>query len=294
MQFFHLFSFVVVASYAVALPQAAELSEQYSNSADANLASGLEARSYQPGLNSYKESAILMSLKRRDDSDGSPEGNPEGSPEGNSEGSPEGNSEGSPGANSEGSPGANSEGSPGANSEGSPEGNSGGSSEDDSELDLAQPLVTTFDETVKYFFSDSDLSSENLASTIDKVGDGDFVFFKDGELAENKVGGTIGKAMGKYLRRATYVSTALRNWSHKVAPDIVEFIKSSLGDEEYSKVGPDWLKTSRQLGFDFDKEMDEVVSATKNILEEVDSVIENMYKIRKSFQRTFDNRQRFI
>ncbi|KAH9272874.1 hypothetical protein BASA83_004762 [Batrachochytrium salamandrivorans] len=152
MQFFRLFSFVVVASYAVALPQPAELSEQYSNSADANLASGLEARSYQPGLNSYKESAILMSLKRRDDSDGSPEGNPEGSPEANSEGSPEGNSEGSP------------------------EGNSGGSSEDDSELDLTQPLVTTFDETVKYFFSDSDLSSENLASTIDKVGDGDFVF----------------------------------------------------------------------------------------------------------------------
>ncbi|KAH9250355.1 hypothetical protein BASA81_011834 [Batrachochytrium salamandrivorans] len=119
-------------------------------------------------------------------------------------------------------------------------------------------------------------------------------FFKDGELAENKVGGTIGKAMGKYLRRATYVSTALRNWSHKVAPDIVEFIKSSLGDEEYSKVGPDWLKTSRQLGFDFDKEVDEVIAATKNILEDVDFVIENIHRIRKSFQRTFDNRQRFI
>ncbi|KAH6597055.1 hypothetical protein BASA61_003279, partial [Batrachochytrium salamandrivorans] len=50
MQFFHLFSFVVVASYAAALPQPAELSAKYSNSADANLASGLEARSYQPGL----------------------------------------------------------------------------------------------------------------------------------------------------------------------------------------------------------------------------------------------------
>ncbi|KAH6579085.1 hypothetical protein BASA61_010498, partial [Batrachochytrium salamandrivorans] len=65
MQFFHLFSFVVVASYAAALPQPAELSGKYSNSADANLMSGLEARSYQPALNSYKESAILVSLKRR-------------------------------------------------------------------------------------------------------------------------------------------------------------------------------------------------------------------------------------
>ncbi|KAH6562621.1 hypothetical protein BASA60_011055 [Batrachochytrium salamandrivorans] len=71
MQFFHLFSFVVVASYAAALPQPAELSAKYSNSADANLASGLEARSYQPGLNSQKGSATLTSLKRRYDSKGS-------------------------------------------------------------------------------------------------------------------------------------------------------------------------------------------------------------------------------
>ncbi|KAH9276960.1 hypothetical protein BASA83_000474 [Batrachochytrium salamandrivorans] len=65
MQLFHLFSFVVVASYAAALPQPAGLSEKYSNNIDTNLASGLEARSYQPVLNSYKESATLMSLERR-------------------------------------------------------------------------------------------------------------------------------------------------------------------------------------------------------------------------------------
>ncbi|KAH6583358.1 hypothetical protein BASA60_001482 [Batrachochytrium salamandrivorans] len=69
MQFFHLFSFVVVASYAAALPQPAGLSEKYSNNFDATLASGLEARSYQPGLNSQKDSATLVSLKRRDDSE---------------------------------------------------------------------------------------------------------------------------------------------------------------------------------------------------------------------------------
>ncbi|KAH6587167.1 hypothetical protein BASA50_001445 [Batrachochytrium salamandrivorans] len=74
MQFFYLFSFVVVASYAAALPQPEGLSEKYSNNFDATLASGLEARSYQPVLNSYKESATLVSLKRRDDSVGSSEG----------------------------------------------------------------------------------------------------------------------------------------------------------------------------------------------------------------------------
>ncbi|KAH6598393.1 hypothetical protein BASA50_003813 [Batrachochytrium salamandrivorans] len=65
MQFFHLFSFVVVASYAAALPQPAGRSEKHSNSADATLVSGLEARSYQPGSNSQKDSATLVSLKRR-------------------------------------------------------------------------------------------------------------------------------------------------------------------------------------------------------------------------------------
>ncbi|KAH6601172.1 hypothetical protein BASA50_001851 [Batrachochytrium salamandrivorans] len=68
MQFFHLFSFVVVASYAAALPQPAGLPEQYSNSIDVDLASGLEARSYQPGSNSHKDSATLVSLERRGNS----------------------------------------------------------------------------------------------------------------------------------------------------------------------------------------------------------------------------------
>ncbi|KAH6567783.1 hypothetical protein BASA62_005903 [Batrachochytrium salamandrivorans] len=54
MQFFYLLSFVVVASYAAARPQPAGLSEKHSDNADATLASGLEARSYQPGLNSTK------------------------------------------------------------------------------------------------------------------------------------------------------------------------------------------------------------------------------------------------
>ncbi|KAH6579452.1 hypothetical protein BASA50_006178 [Batrachochytrium salamandrivorans] len=72
MQLFHLFSFVVVASYAAALPQPAGLSDKYLNSVDTNLASILEARSYQPALNSYKESTTLVSLKRRENSGSDP------------------------------------------------------------------------------------------------------------------------------------------------------------------------------------------------------------------------------
>ncbi|KAH6587777.1 hypothetical protein BASA50_011168 [Batrachochytrium salamandrivorans] len=81
MQFFHLFSFVVVASYVAALPQPAGLSSKYSNNADTNLAFGLEARSYQPVLNSQRDSATSVLLKRQDDSEGSPEGGSEESTE---------------------------------------------------------------------------------------------------------------------------------------------------------------------------------------------------------------------
>ncbi|KAH6593020.1 hypothetical protein BASA50_007653 [Batrachochytrium salamandrivorans] len=93
MQFFHLFSFVVVASYAAALPQPAGLSEKYSNSVDTTLASGLEARSYQPGLNSQKNSATLTLLKRQDDSEESPE---DGSEDDSEDGSEDGSEEESP------------------------------------------------------------------------------------------------------------------------------------------------------------------------------------------------------
>ncbi|KAH9245249.1 hypothetical protein BASA81_017275 [Batrachochytrium salamandrivorans] len=70
MQLFYLLSFVVVVSHAAALPQPAELSDKYSSNVDITLASFLEARSYQPELNSHKDSATLTSLERRDDSDG--------------------------------------------------------------------------------------------------------------------------------------------------------------------------------------------------------------------------------
>ncbi|KAH9263704.1 hypothetical protein BASA83_012883 [Batrachochytrium salamandrivorans] len=59
----------------VALPQPAELSEQYSNGVDITLASLFETISYQPVLNTRDDSVTLVSLKRRDDSAGSAGGN---------------------------------------------------------------------------------------------------------------------------------------------------------------------------------------------------------------------------
>ncbi|KAH6580468.1 hypothetical protein BASA50_004274 [Batrachochytrium salamandrivorans] len=69
MQLFYLFSFAVVASCTAALPQPAELSKRYSDNVDVNLASILEARSYQPEFNLQDELPTLTLIKRQDDPD---------------------------------------------------------------------------------------------------------------------------------------------------------------------------------------------------------------------------------
>ncbi|KAH9263019.1 hypothetical protein BASA83_013676 [Batrachochytrium salamandrivorans] len=168
MQFFYLFSFVVVASYAAALPQPAKLSEKYSSNVDATLASGLEARSYQPVLNSYKDSPTLMSLKRRDDSEGSSEEDSESDSSPPPDTTPN-DSEGSSGENS------------GSDSSPPPDttpNDSEGLSKEDRESDPFGPSDTTPKNGVGLPFVRSDVISRNLAATIDKVGDDVYVFFQ--------------------------------------------------------------------------------------------------------------------
>ncbi|KAH6569922.1 hypothetical protein BASA62_004587 [Batrachochytrium salamandrivorans] len=238
MQFFHLFSFVVVASYAAALPQPAELSKKYSSNVDANLASGLEARSYQPGLNSQKNSATLVSLKRRDDSEGS----------------------------------------------------SGENSESDSFL----PSTSGPNEPFKSPFSDSDVDSINLASTIDKVGDGIANIYENGEKAGQKIGGNVGEMLARYIRRDAYVISALRHCVHISVPGILEKIKSGLGDDEYPKVEPDLTEKLKQLENEVRAGLDEILDATTKISENVGSVTENIQKIDKSFKLTISGRMEFF
>ncbi|KAH9269559.1 hypothetical protein BASA83_008379 [Batrachochytrium salamandrivorans] len=207
MQFFHLVSFVVVASYAAALPQPAELSEKYLNNVNVNLASGLEARSYQPAFNSQKGSATLVSLKRRDDSDGS--------------------------------------------------------------------------------------SGENT-STINNVGDGIAGFYEKGDKAGQKIGGNAGNLLTKYLRRASYVNAAVRNWVTNFVPDIRDAIKDGLGDAEYSEVGPDSIETSDKLTVMYRTSLTALLGATSNIVDDLGSVTENLQTINRSFENTVYIRVSFI
>ncbi|KAH6599333.1 hypothetical protein BASA61_002589 [Batrachochytrium salamandrivorans] len=203
MQLFYLFSFVVVASYAAALPQPAELSEQYSNDADTNLAFGLETRSYQPGLNSQKDLATLTLLKRQDNS--------------------EDNGDGS---------------------------------------DLP-PLLTPqgIQDVIDNFFTDDDFISANMASTIDRVGDGAVGFYKDGEKAGKEIGDPAGPMLARYIERAIYVIVALVGWIEKM---------------ESTKL------SSEKEG--------EVVKAVSNILTKTGTVIESVNTIHTSFKDAFHSR----
>ncbi|KAH6595993.1 hypothetical protein BASA50_005466 [Batrachochytrium salamandrivorans] len=238
MQFFYLFSFVVVASYAAALPQPAGLSEKYLDNVDTTLASGLEARSYQPGLNSYKESATLVSLKRRDDSEGS--------------------------------------------------------AEEDSGSDSFLPFTSSPNEPFKSPFTDSNVSSMNLASTIDNVGDGVLNLYKDGEKVRQKISGPVGDIVTKYIRRNAYVNVALRHWAHESVPGILEKIKSLWGDDEYSRLEPDLTEEIKKWEDEFRARLNAIVDATTNILKDVGSVTENLQRIGRSFDRTLFNRRLLI
>ncbi|KAH6587474.1 hypothetical protein BASA50_011335 [Batrachochytrium salamandrivorans] len=254
MQFFHLFSFVVVASYAAALPQPAGLSEKYSNNVDTNSASGLEARSYQPRSNSHKESATLVSLKRRDNSEGSAEGSSED------------------------------------NSEGSPEGSAG----EDSESDTSPPPATTPNGPFSDPFTQDKISSGNLAFTINNVGDGNIDLFKDGEKAGQKIEGPVGDMVARYLRRAAYVNVALGRWERESVSGMLGLIQSGLGEDEYFKVEPDLTKKIKKWEDGAHAGVNAMVDATSKILGEVGSVIENVKNTRKSFKLTFESRKKIL
>ncbi|KAH6576682.1 hypothetical protein BASA62_001290 [Batrachochytrium salamandrivorans] len=200
------------ASHAAALPQPAELSEKYSNNVDNNLASGLEARSYQPASNSYKEPATLVSLKRRDDSEGSSEDNSEGS------------------------------------------------SGEDSGSDSLPPPATTPKKTNGVPFTKGDINIMNLAYIIDNVGDGSVDLYKDGEKAGKKIDNPVGGLVAKYLRR------------------------------EYSRIRPGLLRDIQSFEVRFITAFKAASKAVSNILNEVDSVADNIQRIEKSFENALYSR----
>ncbi|KAH6573665.1 hypothetical protein BASA62_002821 [Batrachochytrium salamandrivorans] len=269
MQFFHLFSFVVVASYAAALPQPAGLSEKYSNSVDTNLASILVARSYQPGLNSQKNSATLTLLKRQDDSEGLSEDNSEDDYEDNSEGSAGDNFEESVGDNSEESSGENS----GSDSSPPPD----------------TTPATTPNRVVNVPFTNDDVSSENLASMINNVRDGGYILLGDEEEAGQRIGNHVEDMATMYLGKAAYVTAALGLWLKNSVSGILDVIESGLGEDKYSKIIRDLKKRRKSLENNFRAGSYSITIETSKLSKSTrGDVVNIMYflSIREAFKRT--------
>ncbi|KAH9263273.1 hypothetical protein BASA83_013361 [Batrachochytrium salamandrivorans] len=75
-------------------------------------------------------------------------------------------------------------------------------------------LPSTLDpnEPFKSPFTDSNVSSMNLASTIDNVGDGNANLYKDGEKVRQKISGPAGDMVTKYIRKnCIYVGSVTEN-----------------------------------------------------------------------------------
>ncbi|KAH6591823.1 hypothetical protein BASA61_004777 [Batrachochytrium salamandrivorans] len=96
-------------------------------------------------------------------------------------------------------------------------------------------------------FEKSDFSFANIASTIDNVGDGFAELSENGEKVGNKIGGTAGDLLAKYVRRNTYVSVALIASAGSEGNTIVYFLQSTTTPAEFSKVITNYIQTTTEL-----------------------------------------------
>ncbi|KAH6561690.1 hypothetical protein BASA60_011404 [Batrachochytrium salamandrivorans] len=263
----------------------------------------LSARSYQPGLNSYKELATSTLLKRQDDSEGSSEvdsgsgssPSPDTTPNDSEE-----SSEVDSGSGSSPSPDTtpndseeSSEVDSGSGSSPSPDttpNDSEESSEVDSGSDSSPSPDTTPEKKFSPPFTEETVNSMALASTIDNVGDGIAGFYEDGDKAGQMLRGDAGDLLTKYLRRASYVNAALRNWVDNFVPGILLTVKSGLSEKRYSKALSNFTSTSKQLTVEFRGGLTALLGATLNIVNNVGLVAENLQTINKSFDIAFSNR----
>ncbi|KAH6579334.1 hypothetical protein BASA50_001272 [Batrachochytrium salamandrivorans] len=262
MYFFYLLPFVVVASYAAALPQPAGLSEQYSNNVDVDLASGLEARSYQPVLDIREDLPTLMSLERRGNS---------GGPSGRNRGS------------------------------GAPSPSPSPSPSTPLPPTLSSPILpppTLFPqeatEILDSAFKRDDFSSANISSTIYKVGDGKVYIYKDGPKAGAAVGGPAGDMLAKYIRRIDYVDTALIRWMQIEFSNITDAIKLAMGEVEFSKISKNFFITLNALGSEVSKNERDAVMIISNIVKHINAPIQNIEAMNTLFELALNIRIQFV
>ncbi|KAH9250618.1 hypothetical protein BASA81_011602 [Batrachochytrium salamandrivorans] len=154
--------------------------------------------------------------------------------------------------------------------------------QDDSE-ESPSPDTTPVETDDSYPFNDDNTSSENLASTISKVGDGNASLFKEGDSIAKKIGGDVGDLVARYIRREIYVNVALKAWLSSSLNNVLSTIKSGLGDDQYSKIEPGLVAKLDELKITFNALLNAAIHTTTKILTDDSSVIENVKNLSTSF-----------
>ncbi|KAH6575193.1 hypothetical protein BASA50_001224 [Batrachochytrium salamandrivorans] len=169
-----------------------------------------------------------------------------------------------------------------------------GSSRDNGGSGSSPPPTTTLKKRASKAFTKDDVSPMNLASTIDKVGDGMYIFFESGEKAGKKIGGRVGQMVAKYIRRASYVVFAIINWAKSSSTETLLTIRSGLGNYDYTAFLPEFTEMAKKSDNDFREGLKAAVGDVSNILKNVGSDIENVQKIHRSFENILYNRTSLI
>ncbi|KAH6563469.1 hypothetical protein BASA60_010713 [Batrachochytrium salamandrivorans] len=138
-----------------------------------------------------------------------------------------------------------------------------------------------------------ELSSMSLSSGINNVGDGYADLPKDIKAIEKAIGGMAGELMVKYLRKVLYVNHLIEDWIRTLTNPTLEFIKSGLGDAEYSKVEPALKDTIDKVLLEIKTHLNPALKAILSIIANSGSVIQNVDAV-KSFGSVFDAYKAFF
>ncbi|KAH9247170.1 hypothetical protein BASA84_001254 [Batrachochytrium salamandrivorans] len=299
MQFLCLFSFVVVASYAAALPQPAELSGKYSSNVNSDLASGLEARSYQPVADTLTDSVTLMSLKRRDDdSKQLPRTSSRETFKGGNSLSKGGGSLSKGGDKSSKGGGSLSKGG-GSLSKGGGSLSKGGdeSSEEDDESGTSPSTDTTSKKDTGRSQTNLEKAEQGtfmLSSTISGVGDGPDNAPRNVKAAGKARSGPTGDGLIVYLNRSLYISDKLKDWVNKVGSYAILVVYDSFGHTDYSTTVRPLRDTTTALTKRVRDLLKAINDGIRNITRKTGPFKVQFKSIHASFERIFGSYQEYF
>ncbi|KAH9245694.1 hypothetical protein BASA83_001517 [Batrachochytrium salamandrivorans] len=313
MKFLCLFSFVVVASYAAALPQPAELSGKYSGNVNNDLASGLEARSYQPVVDTLTDSVALMSLKRRDDDSKQP-------PRTSSRATSKGGDKSSKGGGSLSKGGdksseeddddseeddddseeddesseeddESSEEDDESSEEGDESSEEGDESSEEGDESGTSPSTDT---TPKKETGRSQTNLEKaeqgtftLSSTISGVGDGLDNVPRNVKAVGKAIDGGLEDLVVKYLTRALFVSDTLKNWANNSGRYAILVVYETFGRTDYSKTVGFLRDTTRELTKEVRGLFKEINDYLKDIARRYGNLSEQLRNMHVLFGRVY-------